>query len=181
MAENLLIVGLSISIALNFIIVPLGLWLGNKGVWLKIWAWKMKSGKYDASLFIDKSNNIGLDFSEREGSKTEINKGLYASTPHPSKLYRFMGIPVRLRRENDPEDIDIWNGENATGKTAKEIDNIVNEAIGGGLAEILRQYFPVVLVVVGLLLIFTLGALYLNYVIYNALASTGATIQLIPT
>jgi len=181
MAENLLIVGLSLSLALNFIIIPLGLWLGIRGVKLKVWAWKMRSGKYDASLFFDKSNNINLDFSQREGSKTDINKGLYASTPHPSKLYRFMGIPVRLRRDNDPEDIDIFQRDNATGRTAKEIDNIVNEAIGGGLAEILKQYFPVVLVVIGLLLVFTLGALYLNYVIYNALAATGATISLIPT
>jgi hypothetical protein len=180
MAENFLIVGLSLSLALNFLICPLVLWLGWKGVTLKIWKWKMRSGKWDSSLFFDKNNNIRINFEERDGSKIRINKGLYVSTPEPSRLYRFMGIPVRLRRENDPEDLDIWERENATNTTAKELDNVVNEAISGGLAEILKQYFPVVLVVVGLLLIFALGALYMNYTVFNAIQGTGAVIDLIP-
>lgn len=163
-AENFLIAGLAISISLNIIIVPLGLWLGWRGVWLKYWRWKMRLGKFDGSFFVDKSNNIRLIFTDRDGSRIRIKKGSYVATPEPTKLYRLWGIPLRIRRENDPEDIDIWDRDNESGLTAKELDNVVNEAQGSGLAEILKQYFPVLIIVAGLFLLIAVAGLYFGYI-----------------
>lgn len=170
-AENqTLIVMLSLSIMFNVIIVPLGIWIGYRGVWLKIMKWKMKrGGNLDAFLYVDKGNNLAVHFESREGSRVPYKGGSYASTPTPSKLYRLWGIPLRIRRENDPEDIDIWERPGTVDMTARELDNIVNEAKGVGLAEVLKQYFPVVIIAVGIMAIIAVGGLYLSYVNWEVL------------
>jgi hypothetical protein len=169
--DSLYVVLSFIGVSLGFILSPLALWLGYDGVKIKLWRWKMKSGKYDASAFFDKNNNISLVFKKREGSRIRINNGSYVSTPSPNRLYYFLGLPVRIRRENDPEDIDIWDRETNLPLTAKEIDNTINEAESQGIIQILKQYLPIVLIVAAVVGIATLWNGYLLYQLYDFMKS----------
>jgi len=169
--DQLLVVLTFLGVSLGFVLSPIFFWLGYDGVKFKLWKWKIKSGKYDISMFFDKNNNINMMLKQREGSRVIINKGTYVSTPDPSKLYHFFGMPVRLRRENDPEDIDIWERETSLPMTAKEIDNTINEAESNGLIQMLKQYYPVVLLLVAVIVIGTLWNGYLIYQLYEFMKS----------
>jgi len=169
--DQLLVVLIFLGVSLGFIIAPVFFWLGYDGVKFKLWKWKLKSGKYDISMFYDKNNNISMMLKTREGSRIQINKGTYVSTPDPSKLYHFMGMPIRLRRENDPEDIDIWGRESSIPMTAKEVDNTINEAESAGILQALKQYYPIILVVAAVIIIASLWNGYLLYQLYEFMKS----------
>lgn len=169
--DSLYVVLSFIGVSLGFLVSPFAIWLGYDGVKIKLWKWKMKSGKYDASAFFDKNNNISLVFKKREGSKIKINNGSYVSTPSPNRLYYFLGLPVRIRRENDPGDIDIWNNESQFPMTAKEMDNIINEAESTGVLQVIKQYLPIFLLIAALVGLATIWNGYLLYQIYDGFQS----------
>lgn len=175
-----LTLSLVISITLNCA-APLWLWLGKDGIRLKVMRWRMRKGRIDASMFIDKQNNMKLLFEDKKGSRNRINKSTYISTPHPNMLYHFMGINLRLRRENDPLDIDIWNRPNNINMSAKELDNVVEEALSDQLGDIIRRMLPFILIGAGVLLIVVLIQLFLNYSVYENLKTIAPElVSLIP-
>ena len=159
----------ALSISINVILVPLTLWFAAPGLKIRIIRWQMRSGRKDASLYVNKNNVMEMLISKRDGSKVKMRGGLHVNTPDPNFIYRLFGISFRLRRENDPEDIDIWQRENSTGLTAKEMDNVVNEAASEGLIQVLRQYFPVVVLLVAIIVLVALGSLYMQYVNFETL------------
>ena len=175
MAEQGLIVGLSLSIALNIIVVPFVMWLSWYGIRLRFIKWKVKGGSQEGTLFVDKGNNIHLDVHRRTGGRVRIKGGSYVSTPEPERIYRFFGIPVRLRRENDPGDLDIWARESQSDLTSKELDNIINENLESGLLAVLKQYLPLILVVVIILAVLAIGSLFMNYNIMDTLVNAKLT------
>lgn len=182
MAESVLIAGLAISIVLNAF-APFWLWLGWDGVNLKLKRWNMKRGGSEATLFITKNNVVKLMFSKLKSgdNKFKIKGGVYARTPASELIYWFKGIPLKIRRENDPEEYDIWERDNATEMTAKEIDNIINEQQADGLVAMLKMYFPLVLVVVVLLAALVVASLFFNFSIYeNMKVLAGDLVKFIP-
>lgn len=158
-----------LGVSLGFLVGPFMLWLGWDGVKIKYWRWKMRRGGYDASLFCDKNNNFTLIFKSRDGSRVRIRDGSYVSTPTPDMLYHFMGLPVRLRRENDPADLDIWGRESSLPMTAKEIDNTINEAESTGVLQALKQYYPIVLILAAVVVLASAWNGYLLYQLYEAM------------
>lgn len=171
MSDQGLIVGLSLSLALNFLVVPFVLWLSWFGIKIRFMKWKIKSGSYESRLFFDKGNNIHLGVYKRTNNRISIKNGTYISTPEPARIYRFLGMPLRITRENDPVDIDIWNRESISDLTSKELDNVVNENLESGLISILKQYFPLIVVAIILLAVLAIASLVLNYNIMDTLVN----------
>jgi len=174
MVESGLITGLVISIFFN-VFCLLFLWLGWDGVVFRYNKFKMKRGGTEATLYVTKNNIIKIIFTKIKGSETalKLKGGLYARTPASYLIYWYKGLPLKIRRDNDPEEVDLWAKDNASGMTAKELDNVVNEQVADGLLAMLKMYFPIVLVITALLIGFTLFAIYFNYTIYENMKILG--------
>ena len=155
-----------LSLLMGWIIGPLGIWLGWKGIMLKLMAYRAKKSGNEVMLYVDKSNNLDLILKKRDGSRIRDGDASYISTPEAEKVYRFWNMSVRIRRENDPEDIDIWERPNISGQTAKELDNVVNEAESNGLANMLKQYFPIVIILTMVVVVMAVAGLFMNLSIY---------------
>lgn len=167
-AENALIIGLAISLVFN-VFVPFFLWLGWDGVRFKLNRWGMKKGGSEATLFVTKNNILKLMWTKIKSNESslKIKDGIYSRTPSSELIYWFKGVPLKIRRENDPEEYDLWERENVTGMTAKEIDNVVNEQMADSLVAMLKMYFPMILVVVALLAIMVVFSIYFNFSIFE--------------
>ncbi len=182
MVDSVLVASLAISVMVN-VFMPVFLWLGWDGVKLKVDRWRMKKGGTEATLFVTKNNVLKLMFSKLKSGEAsfKIKDGIYSRTPASELIYWFKGIPLKIRRENDPEEFDLWDRENVSGMTAKEIDNIVNEQVEDSLVAMLKMYFPLILVVVVLLVLVAFASLFFNYSIYeNMKVLGGDLVKFIP-
>lgn len=168
MSELLVVLG-TLGASMGFLIGPLFMWLGWDGVKIKLWKLKMRTGRFQASLYCDKSNNLMLMFKKYDGSSVKINDGRYVSTPAANHTYKYMGLPVRIRLQGNPADLDLWTYPRYFSMTAKELDNVVNEARAQGLAEILKQYLPFAIMGVIIFAVLAIASLYLAYLNYDVL------------
>lgn len=172
-----LVIGLIISILVNVIIVPIVLWLSWDGIKFRIWRFKARNPKFEAQLFFTKNNTVLPLLIKKDEHRVRIFNGTYVSTPVPDKVFKFLGYPVRLRRENIPEDFDPWERPIYDYElTAKELDNVINEAQDSGLLAWIKKNGTLILIV--LLAFAALGfiGLFLNYKVYDALKTIAPTL-----
>lgn len=157
----------------------IGFWItgiGRKMILRVRQQWKHKKGGYANTLFVHKNGTAEEIFKKVDvGDKSlVINGDKYVIDRKNTILYD--GIPTMLHFEGISEPQE-WN--DPTGMSTGELQQIIENNKREGFIELLKQYWPLALTLVAVVVILALVSLYFNWQIFDIIVQQG-TGELVP-
>ena len=133
-------------------------------------------GGYVNTLFLSK-NNTAIEVFKKVNSADKtliIDKDKYAIDR--TRTILFDGIPTMLHIQGHSEPVD-WK-DPSTAMSTGEITQIIENNKREGILDMLKQYKPIVIACVAILVLLAVGSIYLNWQIFDVLVQQGVDIGL---
>jgi hypothetical protein len=127
-------------------------------------------GGYANTLFVSKNNTAAEVFKKVDDDKSlKIDDDKYSIDR--TKTILLDGIPTMLHFQGHSEPADWSDPQNAmsTGEIMQIIENNKRE----GFLEMLKQYYPLALVVAAVFVLLAVGSVYLNWQIFDIIVQGG--------
>jgi hypothetical protein len=174
MANQWLIVGLVVSIALNVFAVLFLVGTGiGKEMFKRFSNWiKIKRGGYANTLLLTKNGKIREEMKKVDDhGKFEIDGTTYVRDPNNTFFY--WGIPTHLHLEDQPDAVKPFKKWTSNEMSSGELDDVMMAMSADSLLDDLKEYAPYVIGAVVLLAGALAAVAYLNWQVYDVIVQEG--------
>lgn len=169
-AQQYMILGLTVSILLNFVVLGavFATGVGQRVLLRYRQRWLYKRGKHINTIFV-RNNHVGREFfiKKADDGSFKIDGKPYVINPLATFIHD--GIPTQINTEGNVEPLNLFDDKRAKDMTTAEIEKIIMNNEIHDLVAALKKYFPLVVVFVGIIIIFVMVSGYFNYNIWDAL------------
>lgn len=176
MADNTtlyLILGLSVSVLANFIIlvVVFGTGVGKRVVQRIKQRWLYKRGQHANIIYI-RNNHVAHELFTRKNSDGSVAIEDKRYIINPLSTFLLDGIPTQINHEGITEPYNIFTDKDSEAMSTAEIEKIIMNNEIGDLVAMLKKYFPLFIIFMLIMIGFVIASSYFNWKIFDAITQT---------